>query len=78
MGGVKTGIINRLQRDILALQEFSSLRAGYPVLPGELSVMEAFSDKTFSLGTVHEFVSGNMEDAGATAEFVSGLISTVL
>ncbi len=78
MDGTKTDIINRLQRDILALQGFTSLRTRYPVRSGELSVMEAFPNKVFPLGAVHEFVTETMEDASATAGFISGLISTVL
>lgn len=74
----KREIINRLQRDILTLQGFKAPQLGYPVESGGLSVMEAFPDKVFPLGAVHEFVTTSMEDASATAGFISGLLSTVL
>ncbi len=73
-----TEIINRLRQDILALQGFSPLRSGYPVQSGGLSVMEAFPNKVFPQGAIHEFVTGTIEDASATAGFISGLLSTVL
>lgn len=78
MDGTKTDIINRLQRDILALQGFTSLRAGYPVRSGELSVIKAFPNEVFPLGAVHEFITASREDVSATAGFMAGLVSTVL
>ncbi len=78
MDGTKTDIINRLQRDILALEGCTSLRAGYPVRSGDLSVMDAFPYKMFPTGAVHEFITATLEDTSATAGFIAALISTFL
>jgi protein ImuA len=73
----RSAIFSKLQSDILRLQRFNP--SNNNSLDLELgSMLEAFPNRTFPLGAVHEFLSNRAEDAAATSAFVGGLISSLI
>jgi protein ImuA len=73
----KADIISGLQTDILRMQGFkpaSSLVSDH----GLGSIAEAFPNRSFSTGAVHEFLSGNIESTAATIGFTSGILSSLM
>lgn len=73
----RSDIFSQLQSDILRLQRFSP--SHNTKLDMELgSMLDAFPNRSFPLGAVHEFLSDQTEDAAATSGFVSGLISAIM
>ena len=73
----KADIIAALQRDILKLEGFKSSSSNGVDL-GLGSIAEAFPNGSFPLGAVHEFLSGQPEDAAATCGFMSGVLSHLM
>jgi protein ImuA len=73
----KTDIISRLQTDILRLQGFKTSNSS-PVDFGLGTISDAFPNRTFPLGAVHEFLSNLPEDAAATGGFITALLSPML
>jgi protein ImuA len=75
MGAIlsKIDTIQRLQREILALQRPQKL-SGQRLDTGLWELEHVFPNKTFPLGAVHEFISNAKEDAAATSGFMAGLI----
>jgi protein ImuA len=75
---LKSGLFNRLQEDILALQGFRA-PAGRQRIDFGLGIMErAFPNDTFPTGAVHEFISTNPETAAATTGFMAGLLGKLM
>lgn len=74
----KQHIIEQLQKDILKLQGFKSVKNGYALDMGLPVIADAFPNHTFPLTAVHEFVSSTMENASATGAFITALLSPVL
>ncbi|MGN6440195.1 MAG: ImuA family protein [Agriterribacter sp.] len=74
----KKDIIARLQREVLAMQGYKPGKGGYPVDMGLGTIAAAFPNQTFPLAAVHEFVTTSMEDAAATAGFITTLFSQLL
>lgn len=73
----RVDILAKLQAEVLRLQGFKSI--GNPTLdPGLGAIAEAFPNKSFPLGAVHEFLSSTKEDNAATIGFVSGLLSSIM
>ncbi len=73
----RSEIFSQLQSDILRLQRFCP--SNNTKLDMELgSMLDAFPNRSFPLGAVHEFLSTQPEDAAATCGFVSGLISSIM
>lgn len=77
MTGTRADIVAELQAEILRLQGFKphdhtdvDMRLG--------PMAEAFPNKTFPLGAVHEFISGNTEEVAATSGFISALLSPLM
>ena len=74
----KADIVAQLQKEIFALQGFKK-NACNPRLDDALGpIKQAFPNKQFPLGAVHEFVFGSVEDAAATGGFVSGLLAHLM
>jgi len=72
-----TGIIERLQTDILRLEGHKPANSG--VLDLGLGVIKnAFPDSTFPLGVVHEFLSGQAANVAATIGFIAGLVAPMM
>lgn len=70
-------IFKTLQNDILRLQGFRSVNS--PALDVGLGpLLEAFPNKTFPLGAVHEFISVPNEDSASTSGFITGILSTLM
>lgn len=70
-------IFSQLQSDILRLQRFCP--TNNTKLDMDLgSMLDAFPNKSFPLGAIHEFLSDGAEDAVATSGFVGGLISSLM
>lgn len=78
MSAGREHIIAQLQKDILALQGYKTAKDALPVNIGLAAISDAFPNKTFPLGAVHEFVATTIEDAGASAAFISALLSPLL
>lgn len=78
MDVAKRHIIQQLRKEILPLE-------GLKVLPSDLkinmelpSLENAFPNKTFPVGCVHEFVSGKDDDSAATYGFIGFLLSKLM
>ena len=78
MPATKPDIIAQLQRDILRLQGFKPASNSNIVDLGLGSMNNAFPDKVFPLGAIHEFICGGAEDAAATGGFMAGLLSSLM
>jgi len=70
-------IIHQLQREILQLQ------GSRPPAPGQAAlelgpIKEAFPNKTFPTGAIHEFICPRPADEAATAGFTAGLVSGLM
>jgi len=74
----RTALISRLQKDILQWEGYRPPPAGTNELMGLGPVESAFPNGVFPLGTVHELVCGNTEQATACGGFVTGLLSTLM
>lgn len=73
----KKKIIEQLRRDILLAEGYRQPPLGEQNLVGLGPVEAAFPNGVFPLGTVHELVCGNTEQATACGGFVSGLLSVL-
>lgn len=75
--GKRSEIFSQLQSDIFRLQRFCP--SNNTKLDMELgSILDAFPNRSFPLGAVHEFLSASVEDAAATSGFVGGLLSAIM
>lgn len=74
----KADIIAQLQKDILPLQGFKTPANGFRLDVGLGPIINAFPDSLFPIGTVHEFISTNAEDASATGGFIAGLLAAIM
>lgn len=77
MEGQKAHIISALQNDILRLQGFKPV-SGNNRSMGLEWMNQAFPNKTFPVGAVHEFISPELEDNAATVGFICGLLSDLM
>jgi protein ImuA len=73
----KKKIIEQLRRNILLAEGYRQPPLGTQDLVGLGPVEAAFPNGVFPLGTVHELVCGNTEQATACGGFVSGLLSVL-
>lgn len=71
----KKDIIRQLEKELLALQGFKTVKGRYPVDIGLGEIANAFPNQTFPLAGVHEFVTSTMENAGSTTAFIAALLS---
>ena len=78
MTGTKADIIARLQKDILPLQGYKAALNNTVVDAGLGLIKNAFPNKVFPVGAIHEFISRAPEDAAATSGFVCGLLSSLM
>jgi len=74
----KKALISRLQKDILTWEGYRPPPAGTQELVGLGPVEAAFPNGVFPLGTVHELVCGNTEQASASSGLISGLLSVLM
>jgi protein ImuA len=73
----RSDIIKELQKDILRLEGFKPCQSA-AVDVGLGPIKDAFPNRSFPLGAIHEFLSGQPEDAAATSGFISGLIAPLM
>lgn len=73
----KKEIIRQLQQDILLLQGFKASSSPTDSI-GLGPVESAFPHGIFPTGTIHEFVSTNLEQAAASGGFMAGLLSSLM
>jgi len=78
MANTKNDIISQLQKDILQWEGYRPPPAGKRKLVGLGPVEAAFPNGVFPLGTVHELVCANTEQAAACGGFVSGVLSILM
>jgi len=78
MADAKRELIDKLQKEILQLEGYRLPPIGVQELMGLGPVEAAFPNRVFPLGTVHELVCGNTEQATACGGFVSGLLSVLM
>jgi protein ImuA len=73
----KTNLIEALQMDILRLQGFNSAR-NETLDVGLGAILNAFPNRSFPLGALHEFLSERIEHSASTSGFVSGLLASLM
>ena len=78
MTGTKADIIAQLQKEILPLQGFKAALNNTVIDAGLGLIKNAFPNKIFPVGAVHEFISSGAEDTAATSGFVSSLLSSLM
>lgn len=73
----KSNLLLALQSDILRLQGFkpSSLTR---TDAGLGTIIDAFPNRSFPIGHIHEFLTSNAENVAATSGFITGLFSSLL
>jgi protein ImuA len=74
----KSGMIERLRQDILRWEGYRAPSAGTSQTVGLGPVEAAFPNGIFPLGTVHEMLCSNTEQAAACGGFVAGLLSVLM
>jgi protein ImuA len=74
----RSDIIAQLQRDLLPLQGVKTMLKNSALDAGLGSIKNAFSNASFPLGVIHEFIAAGEEDASATGGFVSGIIAALM
>lgn len=77
MRNARADIIAQLQKEILPLQGFKPCgRGAAPVRLG--AVQDAFPNKEFPLGAIHEFMAGDKEGLTSSAGFVAGILGMLM
>lgn len=71
-------LISRLQNNILQWQGYRSHATSNHTKMGLGSVEKAFPNNVFPLGTVHELVCSNIEQATASCGLLSGMLSVLM
>jgi protein ImuA len=74
----KNIIIDKLQKEVLLLQGYKPLQDHHKHITGLEVVEEAFPNGVFPTGTVHEFLTYEMEHAAATGGFIGGLLHVLM
>ncbi len=77
-GGERAEILSRLRGEILALEGYARSLELPPVETGLGPILQAFPEKRFPTGAVHEFLSPGPGQAAAACGFLAGLLSTFL
>ncbi|QEC54320.1 Error-prone repair protein ImuA [Anseongella ginsenosidimutans] len=77
MQGNKNAIISQLQKDLLLWQGFKPPQSHADAI-GLGPVESAFPNGVFPVGSIHEFVSENPEQAAASSGFMAGLLASLM
>jgi protein ImuA len=67
-------VFQQLQRQIRSLQGYDIVSEGQRVHTGLGIIEQAFPERSFPVGAVHEFISSAPEDGAATNGFLAGLL----
>lgn len=78
MDDTRNNIVDRLRQEVLSMQGQPPVKEHHLFANAPQAIMEAFPNKTFPVGAVHEFVTENMEEVSATAGFISGLLQPIV
>jgi len=78
MTGNKADIIAQLKKDILPLQGFKNPLQAAAMDTGLGIIKNAFPNRTFPTGAVHEFIATSMEEASASCGMISGIVSSLM
>jgi len=78
MPSQKSDIITRLRREILPLEGLHAPKYNAVTGLGLDFMAEAFPNKTFPLGAVHELISEKRESAASTTGFMAGILSRLM
>lgn len=70
-------ILAELQSEILRMQGFKTAK-NTTVDTGLGLINKAFPNEIFPVGCIHEFLSGQLEDAAATSGFIAGLLASLM
>lgn len=73
MRTIRNHIISQLEKQILPLGGFKTLRTDNTVDIGFPAIEQAFPNHAFPIGCVHEFLSASADDISATHGFIAGL-----
>ncbi len=76
--GDKNEAIRQLREKIMELEGFTQSNGLPSMSLGLGSIESAFPSSRFTLGTVHEFISPNPNDAASTNGFISGILSSLM
>lgn len=78
MTASQADIMARLQKDILPLQGYKSVKAGTAIDIGLGPIRHAFPDGVFPTGAIHEFCSTSPESSAANLGFVSVILGSLM
>ena len=78
MSGSKADIIAQLQKEILPLQGFRSSAKAPLIDLGLGAIRNAFPNRSFPLGAIHEFSAPLPEQAAATGGFIAAMLSSLM
>lgn len=73
----KKDVIAKLQQQILSMQGCRSALEDNASFNGLAQLEQAFPNKVFPLGAVHEMISYSQEERAATSGFISALVSRI-
>ncbi|MET0463351.1 MAG: Error-prone repair protein ImuA [Chitinophagaceae bacterium] len=71
-------IISRLQKEILSLQGYKTIRSAHSFNAGLGPIGEAFPNKEIPVSTTHEFICADAESLSSTNGFVSALTASLM
>jgi protein ImuA len=77
MPAVKADILAQLQREILSLQGYKPITNNSVVNNGLGPIANAFPNKEFPVGAVHELIAESPEDLSASCGFIAGIIAAL-
>jgi protein ImuA len=78
MAASRADIIARLRREILPMQGLRSITQGHQLDVGLGQINDSFPNTEFPKGVMHEFCCSRVEDAAATAGFISGILGKLM
>ena len=78
MKAKKQDIIDQLRQDLMAWEGFRPLPLGERQEFGLGAIENAFPNRTFPTGVLHEFISTRPEFTAATGGFIAGIMQTLL
>jgi protein ImuA len=78
MSAFQSDIVARLRKEILPLQGLRSSNFDQSLDIGLGDMIEAFPNRCFPLGAVHEFITETAESASASTGFISGILSGLM
>jgi protein ImuA len=75
---IQNDMVAKLQKDIFSLQGFRAPAEGQRISFGLGAIENAFPNKVFPTGAIHELVSDTRGNAAATTGFAAGLLGNIM